>query len=74
MTGQAWDAADRKGLEAIRDAGIEITEADDAMLDAVAAEAEQVRAQALERIAEKGIDGEAFLEALQRELEAVEAE
>ncbi|WP_440997239.1 TRAP transporter substrate-binding protein [Arhodomonas sp. SL1] len=74
LTGQAWDAADRKGLEAIRDAGLEITEADDAMLDAVAAEAEQVRAQALERIAEKGIDGEVFLEALQRELEGVETE
>ncbi|MFB4204576.1 Outer membrane transporter protein TsaT [wastewater metagenome] len=74
LAGRAWDRADRQGRKDLRAAGVRIEQADDAMIEAIAEQADGLRERVLERVAEDGVDGQAFLDALHRELEAAGAE
>lgn len=65
--GQAWDAADEAGRAAMAEAGIVLTTADEAFVEAVRGKLEGIESVFLDAAAEKGVDGEAALARL-REL------
>lgn len=65
MAGAAWDAADARGMEQIKAAGISMTEMPPEMLAEVKERVQPVIDKALEAISAKGIDAEAALAELQ---------
>ena len=62
--GEAWNAADEAALEEIREAGIEIHDAPEALLDDIKARAATYEQEWADMIAEDGFDGTAALEAM----------
>jgi len=62
--GQAWDAADAAGQEAMKAAGMEITIASDAFMGEIRDALSGIDKVFLNAAAEKGVDGAAALEAL----------
>ncbi len=68
MAGQAWDAADARGMEVIRKEGIEITRFDGAVMARLRQQVAFAEQRWLEKAAERGVDGEAALQMLRREI------
>jgi len=66
MQGKAWDEADAAGWEAIAEAGIPVTEADEAFLAEIEAAAAPIRQAWVDRANERGVDGAAMLESLRQ--------
>ncbi|ASJ76823.1 TRAP transporter substrate-binding protein [Granulosicoccus antarcticus] len=64
LQGQAWDVADAAAWEAIKEADIPVTVADDAFIAEINAALEPIEAEWLEKAAKKGVDGEALLASL----------
>lgn len=62
--GEAWNAADAAAMDALREAGIEIHPASDAMLQAIREAAATYEARWADMIADQGYDGEAALQSL----------
>ncbi|MEE4120859.1 MAG: TRAP transporter substrate-binding protein [Paracoccaceae bacterium] len=62
--GEAWNAADEAALEEIREAGIEIHDAPEPLLDDIKARAATYEQQWADMIEEDGFDGTAALEAM----------
>lgn len=74
LAGQAWDAADVRGLEAMTAAGLALREADTALLTEVRALLTPIEEAWIAAATERGVDGAAALAALRAEIAAVEAE
>lgn len=68
--GAAWDAADRRGLDAAKEAGVQVETASDELTAALEDKLAPVREATLQRIAETGIDAQAAHEMLQQEIAA----
>lgn len=72
QAGEAWDAADRKAHEVLKAAGVDIQPVGPGVLKTLQQEAAALREQVLERVANTGADGQAFLQELHRQTEAVD--
>lgn len=64
LVGQAWDNADKKAIEAIEKAGIEIYDAPPEMLDAIKSKAVELESSWVETVQKSGYDGTTALKAL----------
>ncbi len=69
-----FDEADQTAIKALENAKIPITIADDAFLKQLAEATKPLRKDWIAQVAKLGIDGEAVLEALRKEVEIVAAE
>jgi len=71
--GQSWDAADRKGLEGLKQAGVNIADASPAFVKAVMAQAKQLDDEWIKGANAKGVDGAKVLVEFRAELKKVAA-
>jgi len=62
--GKAWDAADQRGYDAMKEKGITLVRPEGAAAEAIKAKLAGVEADAVKRISEKGVDAAAALKAL----------
>lgn len=67
--GRAWDAADAKGVEAMRTAGIVMSTAPQAMVEEIRKRTAHLEAQWAESLKVRGVDGIAALTELRREIQ-----
>lgn len=74
LAGQAWDAADAAGLEAMQATGLSLVEADAALLAEMQTLLAPIEADWIEAAAGRGVDGAAALEALRAEIAAYGAD
>lgn len=70
LAGQAWDAADARGMESMLAAGMEVQEANEALLSAIREAVAPVEQGWIEQAAERGVDGAAALERFRAEVSA----
>lgn len=66
--GKAWDAADAKGVEAMRAAGIVMTTAPKPMVEAIRERTAHLEEQWAESVKSKGVDGRALLTEMRKEI------
>jgi TRAP-type C4-dicarboxylate transport system substrate-binding protein len=72
--GKAWDAADVKGLETMKAAGIQVQTASDALVKEIRAKTDPIEKEWIEKDAKpKGVDGAKVLAALRAEIKNVAA-
>ena len=74
MAGAAWGAADKTSLEAGQAKGIEIIEADEALIAGVRERTQRFEQAWLDAAAAKNIDGQAALKDFYHQLEQLDAE
>lgn len=67
-TGRAWDAADERGVQAMREAGLQIQTASAAFVEEIRKATEPLQRAWVERARAKGVDGDAVLAALREEI------
>lgn len=72
MAGQAWDAADAKGLEAIKAAGIAVTSFDAAAMDELRSTLAFAEQQFVDKAAGRSVDGAAAVKMLRDEIATLE--
>jgi TRAP-type C4-dicarboxylate transport system substrate-binding protein len=72
-SGKAWDAADERGVQAMREAGIQIQTASPAFVEEIRKATEPLEKAWIERARAKGVDGTAVLSALRAEIRNVAA-
>jgi len=68
LAGRAWDAADARGMEAMKEAGMILTTADEALLADIHEAVAPVEADWIQRAGERGVDAAAALEMLRAEV------
>lgn len=68
LAGKAWDAADEQGRKDIKAAGIEIRELTSQARESLEKHAAEIKAKVLTSVSSKGIDGQAFLAELERQI------
>lgn len=66
LVGQAWNQADEKAIAKLKDAGIEIYDAPNPVLNAIKDEAAKLEADWAAKLEEQGYDGKAALEAFRQ--------
>jgi len=71
--GQSWDAADKKGLEGLKQAGVAIANANPAFVKSVMAQAKQLDDEWVAAAKAKGVDGSKVLAEFRAELKKVAA-
>jgi TRAP-type C4-dicarboxylate transport system substrate-binding protein len=72
--GKAWDAADVKGVEVMKSAGIQVVSASDELVKAIRARTDPIEKEWIEKDAKpRGVDGAAVLAALRAEIRNVAA-
>lgn len=71
--GKAWDAADEKGVQAMREAGIPIQTASPAFIDEIRKSTAPLEQAWVDKAKAKGVDGNAVLQALRAEIKKVAA-
>jgi TRAP-type transport system periplasmic protein len=72
-SGKAWDAADAKGLAAMREAKLDIATASPQLLSEIRAKTSELEREWIERKAKpKGVDGAAVLKALRAEIASLQ--
>jgi TRAP-type C4-dicarboxylate transport system substrate-binding protein len=73
MAGKSWDAADKEGLDAMKAAGVVISEASPAFIKEVQAKAALVEADWIKQAATRNVDGAKALAEFRQELKNVAA-
>lgn len=73
MAGQAWDAADARGLEMLQET-VDFHDATEAEMETIRAAADTIYDGVRERVSERGVDFDAAVEFLETEAAKVEAE
>jgi TRAP-type C4-dicarboxylate transport system substrate-binding protein len=71
--GKAWDAADEKGVQAMKEANIQIQTASPAFIDEIRKSTSALEQAWIERAKAKGVDGAAVIAALRAEIKNVAA-
>ena len=71
--GKSWDEADKKGLEALKKAGVKIVNADAALVDEVQKRSAPIIDDWIRRRSAKGVDGAKILAEFRAELKKVAA-
>lgn len=71
--GKAWDAADEKGVQAMKDAKIAIQTASPALMDDIRKATAPLEQAWVDKAKAKGVDGNAVLQALRAEIKKVAA-
>ena len=72
-SGKAWDAADEKGVQAMKEANISIQTASPAFIDEIRKATAPLEQSWVEKAKAKGVDGNAVLAALRAEIKKVAA-
>jgi TRAP-type transport system periplasmic protein len=70
-SGKAWDAADERGVQAMKDAGIQIQTASPAFVEEIRKATAPLQQAWVDRAKAKGVDGNAVLEAVRAEIKKV---
>jgi TRAP-type C4-dicarboxylate transport system substrate-binding protein len=72
-SGKAWDAADEKGVQAMKEANIQIQTASPAFMDEIRKSTSALEQGWVEKAKSKGVDGNAVIAALRAEIKNVAA-
>ncbi|HEX2199926.1 MAG TPA: ABC transporter substrate-binding protein, partial [Burkholderiales bacterium] len=72
--GQSWDAADQKGLDGLKKAGVKIVRADPALLAEVQKRSAPIIEDWVKKASAKGVNAKAALAEFRSELKKVAAE
>ena len=73
FAGQSWDAADQRGMDALKKSGVKIVNADAALVKEVQTRSAPIIDDWIKKAAAKGIDGKAVLAEFRAELKKVAA-